>query len=109
MNKLLLTYCVVCLLAYPAYSRTLNGGVSNSYGRVGILVNNASNRVTKTHKRSPASGLIYEGDLIIEADGYKGASHIDGTAGSSVTIRIQRKCEVKEFTLIRVPKDQISD
>lgn len=101
------------MFKFMIISILLTGQLSNNstYGRVGILVNTITHKVSKIHKVSPAaaSGLIYEGDLIIEADGYKGASHIDGTAGSSVTIRIQRKCEVKEFTLIRVPKDQISD
>ena len=106
--RLILAILLSLFMQYPAKSFTLCGGVSNEYGRIGILVSRSTGRIAKVYLHSPASGLLYPGDVVIEVDGKEdNVDGIDGTAGSIVTIKVKRFNDVKEFTFTRVPKREI--
>lgn len=87
---------------------SLSGYASNSYGRVGLRLG-PDGGIHHVYQTSLAKGLLYEGDRVIEADGFKGHEHVDGTAFSYVEIKIKRLGETKTFTIQRLPKEQIHD
>lgn len=86
----------------------LSGYCSNEYGRVGVRVG-PGGKVHHVYKHSPASGLLYKDDVIIEADGHKGHEYCTGTAGVEIMIKVRRLKEVKTFVIKRVPKREVYD
>lgn len=90
---------------------TLDGSVSNQYGRIGIMV--AKNGyIGKVYKKSPAAEAgLQKGDIVIAADGYPGTDYIDGTAGQDVQVTVKKKSNgrICIFIITRVPKREIHD
>lgn len=103
-----LVYCVGLLYwANPAAADPLKGYVGNSYGRIGIRL--SGNTVIHVYKHCPASGLVYKGDKVLEADSYKGSKYVDGLAGQEVLIKVERCGRILEFRITRTTRENVHD
>lgn len=89
---------------------TLNGGISNSTGRIGILVSKEG-YIFKVHRRSPAKNAgLKKDDVVLSADGEKGSRGIEGPVGTKVNLIIKKKNgSIEKLEITRVNKEEIND
>lgn len=85
----------------------LDGGVSNTQGRIGIQDVRSSGLITKVIKDSPADKAgLKVGDTIVSADEVKGVSCVRGEVGTKAHLVVERKGKV--FT-VDVPRIEEKD
>lgn len=86
----------------------LTGYISNTYGRIGIVVAKDGG-ISHVFKHSPAADIGLERkDIIISADGVKGTSQITGDAGSFVRIVVKHNDKEYTYILPRVAESEVS-
>lgn len=93
-------------------SKTLEGSVSNAYGRVGVRIA-LDGGISHVYSHSPAFGVLFQGQKVVAADGVKGHDHVDGMAGTTAALDVEyldcgKKVVVRKY-IVRVPKEEVYD
>lgn len=90
---------------------TLQGQVSQSdtKGRIGVRIAKDGG-IVHVYDHSPAHDAgLQPTDTILEADGVKGNSKIDGWAGTEASLKVKRGNSVFFLTVPRVPEKDVFD